>query len=409
MRDKPELLVPVGGLEQLRHALHFGADAVYLGGEHFGMRERADNFHGVDLAFAIALVHEQGKKAYVAVNTLVHQPDLGALRDYLLQLEEMGADAVIVSDLAAIDLIQEMNLSLEMHISTQASVVNARAARRYYEMGARRVVLARELTLPEIAAIREEVPADLELEAFVHGAMCIAYSGRCLISNYLVGRDANRGNCTQPCRWKWSLQEETRPGEYFPIEEDGAHTFILNSADMNMLSYVDDLHRAGIDSLKIEGRMKGAYYVATATNAYRQVIDGADPALYLEELDTFSHRPYHTGFYFGVPAQSYDGKEYVQTCDFIGSVDSCQKCEDGYRIRFALRNRLYAGDELEVLSPGCAVRTVKVVDLRDEESGWPVKEANHNAHYYTFTSETALSALDILRKRRNDPNVQAGH
>ena len=404
-----ELLAPAGGLDQLRAALHFGADAVYLGGDRFSMRTRADNFAGVDIAFAIALAHEQGARAYVAANTLIHPGDLDAYRDFLVQVNDAGADAVIVSDLAAIDIAREMGLGIPLHLSTQASVTNARSARMYYELGVRRIVLARELTIPEIAAIRKDTPADLELEVFVHGAMCIAYSGRCLISAYLNGRDANRGNCTQPCRWSWSLQEETRPGEYFPIEEDGKHSFILSSADLNMLAHLDELREAGVSSCKVEGRMKGAAYVATVTNAYRRVLDGADPAELAAELDTVSHRPYHTGFYYGTPAQSYDGKEYVQDCDYVGTVESCESLADGrFRLSFTLRNRIYNGDALEALAPGKPVLHLRADELCDEE-GLPVKAALHNAHRYSFVSEVALQPLDIIRKRRSDPNVQAGH
>lgn len=403
-----ELLVPAGGMEQLRVALHFGADAVYLAGARFGMREKAENFPGVGLASAIALAHEQGARAYVAANTLVHQGDLPAFRDYLEQLALMGADAVIASDLAAFDIVDELGLDLPIHVSTQCSTVNARTARRFHAMGARRIVLARELSLPEIAAIRDAIPDDLELEAFAHGAMCIAYSGRCLISDYLVGRDANRGNCTQPCRWKWSLQEETRPGEFFPIEEDGGHSFILSSTDLNMLAHVDELRRAGVDSLKVEGRMKGAAYVGTVTNAYRRVLDGEDAARLAGELDTVSHRPFGTGFFHGTPSQHYDGREYAQTCDFVGLVDACEPAGAGrFRIRFVLRNRIFAGDALETLSPGEDARHLRADDLRDAD-GQPVAAAVHNAQPYSFESDVELRPLDLIRKRRTDPDIQAG-
>ena len=403
-----ELLTPAGGMEQLRYALHFGADAVYLAGSDFGMRARADNFPGVELASAIAYAHARGAKAYVAANTLVHQGDLAAFREFAETLQGIGTDAAIVSDLAAIRSLRECAPDVDIHISTQCSVVNADAARAYHEMGAKRVVLARELTLPEIAEIRANTPDDLELEAFVHGAMCIAYSGRCLISDYLVGRDANRGNCTQPCRWKWSLQEETRPDEFFPIEEDGKHSFVLSSADLNMLAHLKELENAGVDSAKIEGRVKGAAYVATVTNAYRQVLDGADADVMMAELDTVSHRPYHTGFYYGTPAQSYDGREYTQTCDFIGGVNSCERRADGrWCVRFTLRNRMYRDDELEVLTPDHGIIHLQARDLEDEE-GNPCAIAHHTAHEYSFMCDFELSPLDLIRKRRSDPNIQAG-
>ena len=285
-----ELLVPAGGLEQLRYALHFGADAVYLAGDRFGLRERAENFPGVHLASAVALAHEAGKKVHVAANSLIHQHDLSAFREYCAMLGEIGADAAIVADLSAIATLRDVAPTVDIHVSTQASVVNAATAKIYYEMGAKRVVLARELSLDEIVAIRADVPADLELEAFVHGAMCIAYSGRCLISDYLVGRDANRGNCTQPCRWGYALHEKTREGEYFPIEQDERGSYIMNSKDLNMLAHLDDMARAGIDSIKIEGRNKKAYYVACVVNAYRNVLDGAEAQRWLSELETVSHR-----------------------------------------------------------------------------------------------------------------------
>lgn len=403
-----ELLAPAGGMEQLRYALHFGADAVYLAGDSFGMRARAENFPGVELASAVALAHSHGKRVYIAANTLVHQGDIGAFREHLALLEEIGADAAIVSDLAAIPILHEVAPHVDIHISTQASVVNAESARIYHELGAKRVVLARELSLAEITQIRDEAPRGLELEVFVHGAMCIAYSGRCLISSYLVGRDANRGNCTQPCRWKWSLQEETRPDEHFPIEEDGRHSFILSSADLNMLSHLDDLRDAGIDSLKIEGRVKGAYYVATVTNAYRQVLDGAHAEDFLPELETVSHRPYHTGFFYGTPSQSYEGHEYSQTCDLVGTVENClPRADGGFDVTLMLRNRFYDQDLLEVLSPGFEIRTFAVADLEDED-GLPCAVANRNAHRYRFTCPFRLEKLDIIRKRRKDPLVQAG-
>ena len=402
-----ELLAPAGGFEQLRYALHFGADAVYLSGKSFGMRARAENFHDLDLASAVALARETGRKAYIAVNTMVHQDDLPRFRDYIEMLAEIGPDAAIVSDLSAIPLFKQYAPDIAIHISTQASVTNARAAALYHELGAKRIVLARELTLDEIARIRTAVPEELELEVFVHGSMCIAYSGRCLISDYLVGRDANRGNCTQPCRWKWSLQEETRPNEHFPIEEDGGHSFILSSADLNMIEHIEELKKAGVDSLKIEGRVKGAYYVATIVNAYRRVIDGCDPTVVRPELDTVSHRPYHTGFFFGTPAQSYDGAEYTQTCDFVGCVSRCEQVADGYRIAFVMRNRIYRDDTLEILSPGKNAFTVQARDLRDCEDN-PVAKADHNAMEYSFVSDVPLHPLDVIRKRRTDPNIQAG-
>lgn len=398
-----ELLAPAGGYEQLRYALHFGADAVYIGGERFGLRVRADNFSDPELASGIAFAHELGKKVYVAANSLLHPADVEPFRDYVEQISDCGADAVIVSDLAAIAIVRETAPNLAIHLSTQASCTNALAAREYAALGVSRIVLARELTLAEIKDIRTAVP-EVELEVFVHGSMCIAYSGRCLISNYLVGRDANRGNCTQPCRWSYSLQEQSRPGEYFPIEEDGAHTFILSSADLNMIEHLSELEDAGVDSIKIEGRVKGAYYVATVTQAYRRVLDGESPSTVADDLETVSHRPYHTGFFYGTPAQSYEGSEYSQTCTLIGGISTCTQIAENssgdprWQASLALRNRFFTGDELEVLSPHHPVRKFIVTAIEDED-GLPVRVADRTCETYTLTVPFPLEKLDILRKR----------
>lgn len=396
-----ELLAPAGGMEQLRTALHFGADAVYLGGARFGLRVRADNFAGDDLESAVELAHSLGKKVYVTANALVHPDEMGALALHLHAIADSGADAALVSDLGAVSLAHREVPDLPLHISTQASVTNAEAARMYAEMGATRIVLARELTLEEISAIRQELGKRVELEAFVHGSMCMAYSGRCLISNYLTGRDANRGNCSQPCRWSYALEEEQRPGEFMPVEEAQGRSFVLSSADLMMLEHLDDLKDAGVDSLKIEGRVKSAYYVATVVNAYRQVLDGRPAAEMRDELDAVSHRPYHTGFFYGAPQQAPHGKEYSQTCDFIGIVESCRAQEDGtYRVRTTLRNRFAAGDRLEVLAPGKAIRSFEAGNIEDDE-GWPVAEAVKTAHAYVFDAPFPVMPQDILRKRRS--------
>ena len=262
-------------------------------------------------------------------------------------------------------------------------------------------MLARELSLEEIAAIRRDLDPHIQLEVFVHGSMCIAYSGRCLISNYLADRDANRGNCSQPCRWSYALEEEQRPGEYLPLEEVHGRSFVLSSADLMMLDHLDDLKAAGADSLKIEGRVKSAYYTATVVNAYRQVLDGRPAAEMLPELDAVSHRPYHTGFFYGAPRQAPHGKEYSQTCDFIGIVDACTKNADGtYRIRTMLRNRFAAGEALEALAPGKPIRSFAAANIEDED-GWPVAEAVKTAHAYTVDAPFPLNPQDILRKRRS--------
>ena len=363
-RAKPELLAPAGGPEQLAFALHFGADAVYLACERFGLRQRAANFSLETLPGAVAEAHAAGAKVYVAANALMGAEDIAAFPSYVEAIAHAGADAVIVSDLGAARLARRHAPELALHVSTQASVMNAEAACAWYELGARRVVCAREMSVADIAAMRAAVPDDLEIEAFVHGAMCMAYSGRCLISSFVNGRSGNRGHCTQPCRWGYALVEQTRPGEPFPIEEEGGASFVLSSKDLNMLHHLDDLAAAGVDSLKIEGRVKKAYYVATVVNAYRQVLDGADPAAFDADLDAVSHRPYSTGFFYGPAEQAPGGPEYASTHVLAGIVEGCEmraagasEEPDAYDIRFDLRNRIVEGDVLEVLSPGALRKT----------------------------------------------------
>jgi putative protease len=323
-----ELLAPAGGMEQLRAALHFGADAVYLGSSRFGLRTRADNFTPEQLRQAVQLAHARGAKVYVTANALIHPGDAEGFAAHLRDVQATGADAVLVSDLGAFAIAREAAPGLPLHVSTQASVTNAAAAQMYANLGAERVVLARELSLDEISRIREALDPTVQLEVFVHGAMCMAYSGRCLISNFLTGRDANRGSCAQPCRWSYALEEEKRPGEFFPMEEEQGRSFVLSSADLAMLDHLDDLRAAGVDSLKIEGRVKSAYYVSCIVNVYRQVLDGRPAAELHGELDAVSHRPYSTGFFYGNPQQALHGKEYSQTCDFIGTVEACEPVRD---------------------------------------------------------------------------------
>ncbi|MBQ6586392.1 MAG: U32 family peptidase C-terminal domain-containing protein, partial [Coriobacteriales bacterium] len=327
------------------------------------------------------------------------ESDLAPLRDYLVALECAGVDAVIVSDLATVQLVRSAAPGLDIHISTQASCTNSMAARMWYEMGAKRVVLARELSLAEIAAIRANTPECLELEVFVHGAMCMAYSGRCLISNFLTGRDANRGHCGQPCRWRWGLAEERHPDVFYPVEETERGSFIMNSKDLMMLEHLDELAAAGVDSIKSEGRVKGAYYVATVVNAYRQVLDGAPAADYLGELEAVSHRPYHTGFFYGPANQSPTGKEYSQTHDWVAVVDSCQPEGEGYRVDINLRTRFAAGEELEVLRPGVPAQRFFARELRDED-GLRCDECVVAMRDYSLLAPFPLERGDLLRKRR---------
>lgn len=322
-----ELLAPAGGMEQLECAVHFGADAVYLAGKRFGMRRRASNFDDVGIASAVKFAHEHGVKVFVTANTLMKDGDVAALPDFFAMLQNAGVDAAIVSDMGALSVCKRTAPKLELHLSTQASCMNAEAAKAYYDLGVSRVVVAREMSLSDIARMRESIPDDLEIEAFVHGAMCMAYSGRCLMSDYMVSpsRGANNGHCAQPCRWKYTVVEETRPGEPFSVIEEDSGSFIMSSTDMNMLSHVRELSEAGVDSIKIEGRAKGAYYVASAVNAYRHVLDGEPADAWQAELETTSHRPYSTGFYFGAPGQNQGVKEYARDYQMVVRVVSCGK------------------------------------------------------------------------------------
>ncbi len=322
-----ELLAPAGGMEQLECAVHFGADAVYLAGKRFGMRRRASNFDDAGIASAVKFAHEHGVKVFVTANTLMKDGDVAALPDFFAMLQNAGVDAAIVSDMGALSVCKRTAPKLELHLSTQASCMNAEAAKAYYDLGVSRVVVAREMSLSDIARMRESIPDDLEIEAFVHGAMCMAYSGRCLMSDYMVSpsRGANNGHCAQPCRWKYTVVEETRPGEPFSVIEEDGGSFIMSSTDMNMLSHVRELSEAGVDSIKIEGRAKGAYYVASAVNAYRHVLDGEPADAWQAELETTSHRPYSTGFYFGAPGQNQGVKEYARDYQMVARVVSCGK------------------------------------------------------------------------------------
>ena len=322
-----ELLAPAGGMEQLECAVHFGADAIYLAGKRFGMRRRASNFDDAGIASAVKFAHEHGVKVFVTANTLMKDGDVAALPDFFAMLQNAGVDAAIVSDMGALSICKRTAPKLELHLSTQASCMNAEAAKAYYDLGVSRVVVAREMSLSDIARMRESIPDDLEIEAFVHGAMCMAYSGRCLMSDYMVSpsRGANNGHCAQPCRWKYTVVEETRPGEPFSVIEEDGGSFIMSSTDMNMLSHVRELSEAGVDSIKIEGRAKGAYYVASAVNAYRHVLDGEPADAWQAELETTSHRPYSTGFYFGTPGQNQGVKEYARDYQMVARVVSCGK------------------------------------------------------------------------------------
>ena len=407
-----ELLAPAGGFEQLRAAVHFGADAVYLGGERFGLRKRADNFADDELADAVSYAHAHDVKVHVTVNALMHEGDLageGSLAEYLHLVEEAGADAVIAGDLATIAVARRETPRLAVHASTQLSCANHEAALVLRDLGASRIVLARELTVGEIAAIRARIPDDLELEVFVHGAMCMAVSGRCLISNHLTGRDANRGHCTQPCRWMYTLEEEKRPGVHIPVEEGERGTAILSSKDLMMLDHLDDLRAAGVDSLKIEGRVKGAFYVATVVNAYRHVLDGAPAADYLPELDAVSHRSYHTGFFYGAPDQTGAEIEYEQTRILAAVVEACEPADEGaWRMVFSVRNRIAAGATVEVLSPGHPVRSFEMREIVHAETGDYVSVADRATESYRCEAPFEITPGDIIRRKIEPKECRCG-
>lgn len=411
----PELLAPAGGWEQLRYAIRFGADAVYLATDRFGLRQRAENFALDEIPQAVAYAHDHGAAVHVTCNAQMHEEDFDSLPVYLRALDDAGVDAVLVSDLGALRAAREHAPHVAIHVSTQASVSNAASALTWYDLGARRIVCAREMSLADIAALRRALPADLEIEAFVHGAMCMAISGRCLISDYLTGRSATNGNCTQPCRWHYALQEEKRPGEFFPVEEDERGSYIMNAKDLNMLAHLDDLTAAGVDSIKIEGRNKKAFYVATVVNAYRQVLDGADPSDFAGELDTVSHRPYATGFYYGPAHQTPESDAYIRPYDWAAEVLSCEPVAgEGvagarYRIEALCRNRFWKDSRLEVLSPHRPVREITLSHLRflpEEGGAYAVEIANRAMERYVFDVDTPLAVHDILRIAREQKTTK---
>ena len=413
-------MAPAGGPDQLRAAVNFGADAVYLAAEHFGMRAAAENFNETTLAECIKFAHDHNVKVYVTCNILMHDADIENLRAFIKQLSEAEADAVIVGDLGALATVREIAPGLDIHVSTQASVANTASAIEYAKMGAKRIILAREMSLKEIAQLRKNLDAAgyadtpentnaLALEAFVHGAMCMSVSGRCLISTYLTGRSANKGACTQPCRWGYKLLEEKRDGQEFEIGEDNFGTYIMNSKDMNMLEHVDELKASGLSSIKIEGRNKKALYVATVVNAYRHVLDGEDPAKWSAELENVSHRPYSTGFYFGPAEQSPDYDGYEQNCIHVGDVLDCENRSTFFGVqhfniyKVLCRNHFEEGETLEALIPGGNITSVNVENLKwypDEKSGGkPEKIANRAKDIYSFTSQIQLPPGTLLRSK----------
>ncbi|MCD7946723.1 MAG: U32 family peptidase [Oscillospiraceae bacterium] len=395
-----ELLAPAGDMERLEMALAYGADAVYLAGEDFGLRSFAGNFSRDALARAVAVCRARGVAVYAACNAMPRGAELAALPDWLSFLDAAGINAVIVSDLGVLTLAKQYAPTLDIHVSTQASVVNHLTAAAWHDLGAKRVVLARELSLAEIAEIRAKTPPALELEAFVHGAMCVSYSGRCLLSNYMTGRDANRGACAQPCRYKYALVEEKRPGEYFPIGEDADGAYILNSRDMCMIDHIPALLNAGVDSLKIEGRAKSAYYAAVVTGAYRHALDAALSGQPLarqwrDEVEKVSHRPYATGFYFGEPGQYTEDGRYIRDWQVMALVLSCD--EQGLA-RCSLRNKFAVGDALELIGPDIPPAAVPVTALADT-GGAPLSEVRNPQMEFLIRLPRAVPPLSLLRKR----------
>ena len=404
---KVELLAPAGNLYKLKIALKYGADAVYIGGECFSLRTAADNFTPEEMREGIEFAHSMEKKVYITANIIPHNRDLKEMEAYFKEIAQMDADAVIISDLGAFNICRKVAPDLEIHISTQANNTNYATVQSWYEMGAKRVVLAREMTLGEVREIRDNISDDCELEAFIHGAMCVSYSGRCLLSNYMTARDSNYGACSHPCRWNYALMEEKRPGEYLPIYENERGTFIMNSKDLCMIEHIPEIIGSGVYSLKIEGRVKSEYYVATIISAYRKAIDAYydDPANYkfnpmwLEEVKKVSHRDYYTGFFFGIPdtgAQIYGSSSYIRTCDIIGIVLDYD--ENTGLAKVTQRNRFFIGDEIEIIQPGKEFTTQKVEVLKDENMN-DIEVANHAAMTLYIKTDVPVVKDAMLRKK----------
>ena len=401
MREKKiELLAPAGDMERLEMAVAYGADAVYLAGTAFGMRSFAGNFTPEELKRAVDLCHKKGVRVHVTCNTMPRNDEVARLPEWLSYLDQVGVDAVILADVGVMALAGKYAPHVQRHISTQASIVNYETARAWHDLGADRVILARELSLDEIREIRAKTPPELELEAFAHGAMCVSYSGRCLLSNYMTGRDSNRGACAQPCRYQYALMEEKRPGEYFPVYEDEKGTYIMNSRDMCTIDHVAQLMDAGLDSLKLEGRAKSAYYAAIVTGAYRHAIDAAlagqplDP-VWRDEVEHISHRHYSTGFYFGQPGQFTEDSRYIRDWQIVAKVRSCTP--DG-RAVLTLNNKFSVGDQLELVGPGLRPCPVTVEALWDED-GERLDQVRKPQMVFQLDLPCQAPPLSLLRRR----------
>ena len=407
---KPELLIPASSLEVLKTAVIFGADAVYIGGEAFGLRAKAKNFTPEEMAEGIAFAHEHGVRVHVTANILAHNYDLEGARVYFRELKAMKPDALIIADPGMFMLARKICPEIDIHISTQANNTNYMTYRFWYEQGAKRVVSARELSLAEIREIRANIPEDLEIESFIHGAMCISYSGRCLLSSYFTGRDANHGACTHPCRWKYAVVEETRPGEYLPVYENERGTYIFNSKDLCMIGHIPEMIGAGIDSFKIEGRMKTALYVATAARTYRRAIDDyleseekyrANMDWYLDEIAKCTYRQYTTGFYFGKPdetTQIYDNSTYISEYTYLGIVGELVQTDGKSCARIEQRNKFCVGDHIEIMKPDGSNVPVEVLGMYDEE-GQSAESCPHAKQMIDVVLSAVPERYDILRVR----------
>lgn len=409
-RRKPEILAPASSLEVLKTAVEYGADAVYIGGEMYGLRAKAKNFSAEDMKKGIDYAHERNKKVYVTANITAHNRDLEGVRSYFEELKDIGPDALIISDPGVFSIAREVCPEIDIHISTQSNNVNYLTFRFWKDQGATRVVTARELSIKEIREIRENIPEEMEIETFVHGAMCISYSGRCLLSNYFTGRDANLGACTHPCRWKYYIMEEKRPGEYLPVEENERGTYIFNSKDLCMIEHIPELVEAGIDSFKIEGRMKTALYVAVVSRTYRRALDDyfEDPEVYhknipyyKEEIAKCTYRQFTTGFFFGPTShetQIYDNNTYVKGYVYLGMIHKVTK--DGMGV-FEQKNKFSAGETVEIMKPdGSNVRT-RVLALYDED-GNEMESCPHPAQQITIRTQCPLSPFDIIRREESE-------
>lgn len=411
---KTELLIPASSLEVLKTAVMFGADAVYIGGEAFGLRAKAKNFSAEEMAEGVRFAHSYGKRVYVTANILAHNRDLAGVREYFLELKEIEPDALIISDPGIFAIAKDVMPETEIHISTQANNTNYGTFLFWHKLGAKRVVTARELSLEEIKEIRTHIPEEMEIESFVHGAMCISYSGRCLLSSFMAGRDANQGACTHPCRWKYAVVEESRPGEYMPVYENERGTYIFNSKDLCMIEHIPELMESGIDSFKIEGRMKTALYVATVARTYRMAIDDyqKDPEYYRnripyykEEIAKCTYRKYTTGFFFGKPneeTQIYDSNTYIKGYTYLGIVGEESAKLPGY-YRMEQRNKFSVGETIEIMKPDGRNIEVVVTDIRDEE-GNPQESAPHPKQVLYVRLGEDASLYDILRRREEPEN-----